>query len=215
MVKASGTSAGITEVPEQTEERQRTPLRDVADMPVEDLRQLLHELQVRQTELEAQNKKLHQARTEGCDFSPVGQLTLDTHGKIVGANLRAAKLVGIDRDKLIGQPFIRFVAQDSQDIFHWHSQKIYKTGARQSCEMQVRGSPARCSSKKNPALPTGSISRALQWPESRDRSPIGRRRCSISASKSGQRGPCGLRSFLWNEPLTPSTGSISKPGFWM
>jgi len=138
MVKASGTSAGITKVPEQTKERQRTPLRDVADMPVEDLRQLLHELQVRQTELEAQNEKLHQARTEGCDFSPVGQLTLDTHGKIVEANLRAAKLVGIDRDKLIGQLFIRFVAQDSQDIFHWHSQKIYKTGARQSCEMQLQ-----------------------------------------------------------------------------
>mgnify|MGYP001610333248 FL=1 len=138
MVKASGTSAGITEIPEQTEKRQRTPHRDVADMPVEDLRQLLHELQVRQTELEAQNEKLHQARTEGYDFSPVGQLTLDTHGKIVAANLRAAKLVGIDREKLIGQPFIRFVAQDSQDIFHWHCQKIYKTGTRQSCEMQLQ-----------------------------------------------------------------------------
>ncbi len=138
MAKASGTSAGITEIPEQTKERQRTPHRDVADMPVEDLRQLLLELQVRQTELEAQNKKLHQARTEGCDFSPVGQLTLDTHVKIVAANLRAAKLMGIDREKLIGQPFIRFVAQDSQDIFHWHCQKIYKTGTRQSCEMQLQ-----------------------------------------------------------------------------
>ncbi|MEO8048575.1 MAG: PAS domain S-box protein [Nitrospirota bacterium] len=138
MVKASGTSAGITEKPEQREERQRTPHRDVADMPVEDLRQLLHELQVRQTELEAQNEKLHQARTEGYDFSPVGQLTMDTHGKIVAANLRAAKLVGVDREKLIGQPFIRFVAQDSQDIFHWHCQKIYKTGTRQSCEMQLQ-----------------------------------------------------------------------------
>ncbi len=138
MAKAPGTSAGITEIPEQREERQRTPHRDVADMPVEDLRQLLHELQVRQTELEAQNEKLHQARTEGYDFSPVGQLTLDTHGKIVAANLRAAKLVGIDREKLIGQPFIRFVAQDSQDIFHWHCQKIYKTGTRQSCEMQLQ-----------------------------------------------------------------------------
>ena len=141
MVKASGTSAGITEIPEQTEERQRTPHRDVADMPVEDLRQLLHELQVRQTELEAQNEKLHQARTEGYDFSPVGQLTLDTHGKIVAANLRAAKMVGIDREKLIGQSFIRFVEQNSQDIFHWHCRKVLKTGSRQigraSCRERV------------------------------------------------------------------------------
>ncbi|MBC7837784.1 MAG: PAS domain S-box protein [Nitrospiraceae bacterium] len=107
-------------------------------MPVEDLRQLVHELQVRQTELEVQNEKLRQARTEGYDTSPAGQLTLDTHGKIVEANLRAARLVGIDREKLIGQPFIRFVAQDSQDIFHWHCQKILKTGVRQSCEMQLQ-----------------------------------------------------------------------------
>ncbi len=78
------------------------------------------------------------ARAEGYDFSPAGQLTLDTHGKIVEANLRAATLVGIDREKLIGQPFIRFVAQDSQDIFHWHCQKVLKTGTRQSCEMQLQ-----------------------------------------------------------------------------
>ena len=138
MVKAPGTSAGITEIPEQTEEQHPITHHDVADMSVEGLRQLVHELQVRQTELEVQNEKLRQARTEGYDTSPAGQLTLDTHGKIVEANLRAARLVGMDREKLIGQPFIRFVAQDSQDIFHWHCQKILKTGVRQSCEMQLQ-----------------------------------------------------------------------------
>jgi two-component system, cell cycle sensor histidine kinase and response regulator CckA len=138
MVKAPGTSAGITDISEQMEEQPPNTHHDVADMPLKDLRQLVHELQVRQTELEGQNEKLRQARTEGYDFSPVGQLTLDTHGKIVVANLQAARLVGIDREKLIGQPFIRFVAQDSQDIFHWHCQKIYKTGVRQSCEMQLQ-----------------------------------------------------------------------------
>ena len=138
MVKAPGTSAGITEIPEQTEEQHPITHHDVADMSVEGLRQLVHELQVRQTELEVQNEKLRQARTEGYDTSPAGQLTLDTHGKIVEANLRAARLVGMDRGKLIGQPFIRFVAQDSQDIFHWHCRKILKTGVRQSCEMQLQ-----------------------------------------------------------------------------
>ena len=138
MVKEPGRSAGITEIPEQTEEQHPITHHDVGDMSVKDLRQLVHELQARQTELEVQNAKLRQARTEGYDTSPAGQLTLDTHGKIVEANLRAARLVGIDREKLIGQPFIRFVAQDSQDIFHWHCQKVLKTGARQSCEMQLQ-----------------------------------------------------------------------------
>ncbi len=138
MIKAPDTSAGIPESPDQTEQRQPTPHRDVADRQVEVLQQLVHELQAHQTELEIQNEKLRQARTDGYDFSPVGQMTLDTHGKIVAANLRAATLVGIDREKLIGQPFIRFVAQDSQDIFHWHCRKVLKTGTRQTCEMQLQ-----------------------------------------------------------------------------
>ena len=160
MVKAPGTSAGITEIPAQTKEPQLTTHHDVANMQVKDLQQLVHELQARQTELEVQNEKLRQAQAESYGFSPFGQLTLDTQGKIIAANLQAATLVGIDREKLIGQPFIRFVAQDSQDIFHWHCQKVLKTGARQSCEMQLQ---------KKSALRTGSISRALQWTESRDR----------------------------------------------
>ncbi|THI90677.1 MAG: PAS domain S-box protein [Nitrospira sp. CG24A] len=138
MVKAAGTSAKITEIPEQTEEQHPITHRDVADMPAEDLRHLVHELQIRQSNLEVQNEKLRRSRVEGYNFSPAGQLTLDTLGKIVEANLRVATLVGIDRDKLIGQPFIRFVAQDSQDIFHWHCQKVLKTDVRQSCEMQLQ-----------------------------------------------------------------------------
>ena len=138
MIKAPDTSAGITKIPDQTEEPQLTTHHDVANMQVKDLQQLVHELQAHKTELEIQNGKLRQALAEGYNFSPAGQLTLDTHGKIVEANLRAATLVGIDREKLIGQPFIRFVAQDSQDIFHWHCQKVLKTVARQSCEMQLQ-----------------------------------------------------------------------------
>jgi PAS domain S-box-containing protein len=138
MTKAPDTSAGITEIPDQTEQQQPITHCDVANMQVKDLQQLVHDLHARQTELEIQNQKLRQARAEGYDFSPTGQLTLDILGKIVEANLRAATLVGIDREKLIGQPFIRFVTQDCQDIFHWHWQKVLKTGTRQSCEMQLQ-----------------------------------------------------------------------------
>jgi PAS domain S-box-containing protein len=138
MIKASDTSAGIPDSPDQTEQRQPASHRDVTDRQVEILQQLVHELQAHQSELEIQNETLRQARTDGYDYSPVGQMTLDTHGKIVAANRRAATLVGIDQEKLIGQPFIRFVAHDSQDIFHWHCRKVLKTGIRQICEMQLQ-----------------------------------------------------------------------------
>ncbi len=72
------------------------------------------------------------------DFSPAGHLTLDMHGTIVEANLRAGTLLGFNRKELIGQSLARFVASDDQDIFHRHCQEVMKTGTRQTCEMHLR-----------------------------------------------------------------------------
>ena len=57
---------GNTRADERSE--QPTTHRDVADMPAEDLRQLLHELQIRQTKLEAQNEKLRRAGRRATNF---------------------------------------------------------------------------------------------------------------------------------------------------
>jgi PAS domain S-box-containing protein len=72
------------------------------------------------------------------DFSPAGYLTLDTHGTIVEANLRAETLLGINRGKLIGQPLARFIAPSDEATFHRHCQEVLKTGTRQTCEMHLR-----------------------------------------------------------------------------
>jgi PAS domain S-box-containing protein len=72
------------------------------------------------------------------DFSPVGHLTLDAHGKIVEANLRAGTLLGINRKELIGQSLALFVASDDRDTFHLHCQEVLKAGARQRCEVHLR-----------------------------------------------------------------------------
>ncbi|MCI0426718.1 MAG: PAS domain S-box protein [Nitrospiraceae bacterium] len=132
----------------QPEARLRATRRDVAAMPVKDVQQLVHELQVHQIELEMQNEELRRAQMELeaardryvdlYDFSPAGHLTLDTHGTIVEANLRAGTLFGINRKELIGRPLAHFIARDDQDIFHRHCQEVLKTGTRQICEVQVR-----------------------------------------------------------------------------
>ena len=117
-------------------------------MPVKDVQQLVHELQVHQIELEMQNDELRRTQLELeaardryvdlYDFSPAGHLTLDTHGTIVEANLRAGTLLGINRKALIGQPLARFIAAEDEGTFHRHCQEVLKTGTRQTCEVHLR-----------------------------------------------------------------------------
>jgi PAS domain S-box-containing protein len=72
------------------------------------------------------------------DFSPAGLLTLDTHGTIVEANLRAGTLFGINRNELVGQSLAHFIAAEDQDTFQRHYQNVLRTGLRQACELQIR-----------------------------------------------------------------------------
>ena len=148
MAKKPEGSTKFTELRRQAEELLRATKRDIAAMPVKDVQQLVHELQVHQIELEMQNEELRRTQMELeaardrymelYDFSPVGHLTMDTRGTIVEANLRAGTLLGINRKELIGEPFARIVASDDQDIFHRHCQEVLKTGTHQSCEVRLQ-----------------------------------------------------------------------------
>jgi PAS domain S-box-containing protein len=138
----------VTELRPQAEDLLRATERDVAAMPVKDVQQLVHELQVHQIELEMQNENLRRAQVELeaardryadlYDFSPAGHFTLDLSGTIVEANLRAATLLGPRRQELIGKPFVRFVTSDDRPVFHRHWQAVLKTGTRQTCEVQLQ-----------------------------------------------------------------------------
>ncbi len=101
-----------------------------------DASQTLQSDKLRRTQLELEAARDRYAKLY--DFSPAGHLTLDIHGTIVEANLRAGTLLGINRKDLIGQPLARFLASDDQDIFHRHCQDVLKTGTRQTCEVDLR-----------------------------------------------------------------------------
>ncbi|HEY1417471.1 MAG TPA: PAS domain-containing protein, partial [Myxococcaceae bacterium] len=74
---------------------------------------LIHELRVHQIELEIQNRALGEAQeqlelsreryVDLFDFAPMGYLTLEGDGRIVEANITAARLIGLDRSALIGR----------------------------------------------------------------------------------------------------------------
>ncbi len=79
----------------------------------DEIRHLVHELEIHRTELEMQNQQLRESRaqledsnaryTDLYDFAPVAYLTLDASGKIEEANLTAAALFRIERGQLIGR----------------------------------------------------------------------------------------------------------------
>ena len=117
-----------------------------AALSLAEARRVLHELQVSQVELEAQNVELRHSRLELeesnaryfdlFDMAPVGYLTLDADGVIVEANLTAAALLGAARGALASQPLTSFISPEDQDIFH-HHRRIVSEGAPHECELRL------------------------------------------------------------------------------
>lgn len=122
-----------------------------ADQPAalspEETRQMLHELQVHQIELELQNEELRAAQVDLdagraryfdlYDLAPVGYLTASETGVIEEANLTAASLLGITRRTLVGQPLSRFILPQDQDVYYLHRRQLLATGHAQECELRL------------------------------------------------------------------------------
>jgi len=127
---------------------------DLAALSPEESRQVLHDLQVHQIELELQNEDLLRtqealaaARQRYCDLydlAPVGYCSVNHRTEIREANLTAAELLNVTRAELVGQPMTRFILAEDQDIYYHHRQRCAAGGAvRQECELRLlrRGQP--------------------------------------------------------------------------
>jgi PAS domain-containing protein len=97
-------------------------LHDLASSPetAADALALLHELQVHQVELDLQAEELRSTRaeleaaltrqTQIYDCAPVGCFTLDRLGVLCELNLAGARLLGGEREALLGRPLDGFLA---------------------------------------------------------------------------------------------------------
>ena len=109
--------------------------------PVEEL---LHELQVRQIELEMQNETLRKAQialeesrdryVNLYDFAPVGYLTLTSESLIAEINLCGAALLGEERSKLIHRCFAHFVTGDDRNRWSQDFLRVMLRGDKERCE---------------------------------------------------------------------------------
>ena len=137
---------------------QPNPLRMKAEMQLdrapakgETLRspeEFLHELQVYQVELEMQNEELRQAQGEleksrdlyidFYDFSPVGYITLNQEAIIDEINLTGAKLLGIERSKLLHRRFVTFITPEDHDRWNLHFLTVLKHDDKKDCELLLQ-----------------------------------------------------------------------------
>jgi len=113
-----------------------------------DAQRLVHELQVHQIELELQNAELMEARTalevlaqqytDLYDFAPVGYMTLDTEGAIMGANFAAAQMFNVERGGLLKRRFAAHLVASDQTKFSAFLDKVFDEGVREACEVTLR-----------------------------------------------------------------------------
>lgn len=116
------------ELRKKAEERLEQAKRPASELSSDlDVRALLHELQVHQVELEAQNDELVAAaeQTEKAlrkysdlyDFAPVGYATIDREGRIVETNLTLSTMLGVPRSLLMNALLRHFISVDNRSTF--------------------------------------------------------------------------------------------------
>lgn len=108
---------------------------------------LVNELRVHQIELEMQNEELRRAQNELqssraryfdlYDLAPTGYLTINQQGRILEANLTAARMLGAKRDSLRQQLLSRHIHHDDQDIFYLHCKRLNLDSQADSCEFRI------------------------------------------------------------------------------
>jgi PAS domain S-box-containing protein len=116
----------------------------------EQLRRLLHEVQVYEAELEIQNQELRKTQAELeksrdryadlFDFSPLGYIVLDARGVIREINLTATGLLERERRLLVGFPMIHFVAAEDRPLFLRHLRRCGEGGEGEvTTELRITG----------------------------------------------------------------------------
>jgi two-component system, cell cycle sensor histidine kinase and response regulator CckA len=146
------TSTDSARLRRQAEERLKVKQRKSGvgggRLAAEDTQRLVHELQVHQIELEMQNEELQHVRAEleaGLgrysdlyDFASAGYFSLDRDGMIRQVNLTGARLLGVERSRLVGGRFGRFVTNECHAPFIAFLEKAFNGLTKGVCELALR-----------------------------------------------------------------------------
>jgi PAS domain S-box-containing protein len=137
-----------SELRKRAEEKLKSIIIQPGAMSDKETRQLIHELQVHQIELEMQNEELRRAQIELeesrakysdlYDFAPVGYFTFNKDGLTLEANLTAAKELGVERAFIINKPFRAYIVAEDREIFDQHLRDVLTSEDRKTCELRLK-----------------------------------------------------------------------------
>jgi two-component system, cell cycle sensor histidine kinase and response regulator CckA len=137
---------------EQLRRQAEARLRFEEPLPAEispaETKKLIHELRVHQIELEMQNDELRQAQaileesrsrySDLYDFAPIGYLALDELGIIKEANLTAARVLAVERTRLIDRQLTHFMVTEDRGTFRRHLNLVLKGRERETVELRLK-----------------------------------------------------------------------------
>ncbi len=150
----------------RAEERLRLSTEPDQTRSMADMHKLIHELSVHQIELEMQQEELVQSReelellldryTELYDFAPVGYLTLCRDTTILEINLTASSMLGVERGKLKGRRFSRFIDPQDWKRFNTMLERAFLSGESEWCEFSLITDVKELSENSSPRTPQGT-----------------------------------------------------------
>jgi diguanylate cyclase (GGDEF)-like protein/PAS domain S-box-containing protein len=133
---------------EEELQRYRHHLEELVERRTAELKTANERLRAHQAELELHNKELRVAQSELkktqskyfdlYHLAPIGYFTFDRKGLILELNVTGAKLLGQEREKLIGRPLSAFLTSPSNLEFYAHRQVVLKQpGAAHTSELTL------------------------------------------------------------------------------
>jgi len=123
-------------------------LHDLASSPetAADSLKLLHELQVHQVELDLQEEELRRSvaeleaalyrQVQLYDFAPAGCFTVDRSTALCELNRTGARLLGSDRDAVLGRALDNFLEPDSSRALHAALTRVAEGVEGEGCELR-------------------------------------------------------------------------------
>jgi len=114
-----------------------------------EIRTLLYEFGVYQSELLAQNEQLEELRSsledsrdelsELYEFAPLGYVTLSRAAEVTRANLTACELLGVPRSILVGSSLLTYLAPEAHHMFRVELRGALDSGESKGVEVPFRG----------------------------------------------------------------------------